>query len=100
MTASVYTVSDSSLVAKVERKTAESSLLHELKVYSRLSNLSCVPKVYFFGEESGYYCLVLENVGKSIDFSSENGNHAECRFDRSCCCCGYQNGETLQRFGT
>jgi len=66
MIASVYTISDS-MVAKVERKTAESSLLHKLKVYSCLSNLSCIPKVYFFGEESGYYGLVLENVGMNIE---------------------------------
>ena len=69
--ASVYTVSNSishsRLVAKVEKKKAQTSLLHESKVYSRLSNLPCVPKVYFFGEASGYYGLVLENVGINLE---------------------------------
>jgi hypothetical protein len=67
LAASVYTLSDSGLVAKLEKKTAQSSLLHEYKIYRRLSDLPYVPKVFFFGEESGYYGLILENVGHDVE---------------------------------
>ncbi len=54
-------------VAKIEKKSARSTLPHEYDIYRRLSKLACIPKVYFFGEESGYYGLVLENVGNPIE---------------------------------
>jgi len=54
-------------VAKVEKKSADSCLIHEYNVYRRLSRLSCVPNFYFFGEESGFYGLVLENTGHNME---------------------------------
>ena len=67
LTASVYTLSDSRIVAKVEKKSSQSSLLPESKVYRRLSGVPCVPRFYFFGEESGYYGLILEHVGHNME---------------------------------
>jgi len=55
------------MVAKVEKKSPQSSLVHESNIYRRLSNLPCVPRFYYFGEESGYYCLILENVGHDME---------------------------------
>lgn len=67
LTASVYTLSDSRLVAKLEKKSTKSSLLQEYKVYCWLSGLPFAPKFFFFGEESGYFRLILENVGYNIE---------------------------------
>jgi len=54
-------------VAKVEKKSPESSLPYEYKAYCRFSSLTYVPSYYFFGDQSGYYCLVLENVGTNME---------------------------------
>ena len=54
-------------MAKVEKTSAGSSLRYEYGVYRRLSGLSCVPNFYFFGEESGFSCLVLEHSGNNME---------------------------------
>ncbi len=65
--ASVYTLSDSRFVAKIEKKGRESTLPYEYKAYRRLSSLPYVPNHYFFGNEHGYYCLVLENAKSNME---------------------------------
>ena len=60
-------LSDSRFVAKIEKKSCESTLPYEYKAYWQLSSLTYIPNYYFFGNKHGYYCLVLKNAGSNME---------------------------------
>ncbi|KAH7823467.1 putative Casein kinase [Monocercomonoides exilis] len=56
------------VAVKIERDTApQPQLAMEAKLYQLLRSCLGFPKLYYYGEENGYRCLVMELLGPSIE---------------------------------
>lgn len=68
----VYTARDIVACSKVAIKfepmdTPSSQLRHEIKIYQELAGLPFIPRIHWFGPESGYYAFVMERLGPSLE---------------------------------
>jgi hypothetical protein len=61
-------LSGEDLVVKFEpMEASHPTLKHEFQVYGKVAGATGIPCVRWFGTETGYYALVLERLGPSLD---------------------------------
>lgn len=61
-------LSGKDVVIKLELVHAKQHTIeHEYRVYKKLGGRSGIPRVYWFGSESGFNAMVMDRLGLSLD---------------------------------